>query len=333
MIDDEARQTAGVHLLSIVTLDLQGFQADETARRSTDSPLQRLWPQVHSAESEVEREQDAFEPSAADYMRPLIIEQALRLSGLVAGLIDKVRAFYYEVMLSEHRCPRCEVGLEMIREGRCRCRECGLELDPTVVFQRCSACGGELRLNVRRYSCRSCGADVPSRFVFDGLIFDAEYFRQKMAESRERKRELRERVRQMLAASRSESILAPQIEGLTSDLLLALDGLMTGPESCRMPDLSSRFDLNRYQSHVNAHIGPIATAFDEIPPLSENPRLDRIWRFITIIFLAHASTIDVWQDGQIIMVKKHEVDAERQGVPGDAEEADGVEGPVGRAEA
>ena len=84
------------------------------------------------------------------------------------------------------------------------------------------------------------------------------------------------------------------------------------------------FSLNRYQAHVEAHIRPIAINLEQIPPLSENTRLDRIWRFIAIIFLAHAGILDVWPDGPTIMVMKRETDPEGQGVPGDLEEADGI---------
>ncbi len=262
-----------------------------------------------------------------------MISLAMRLSEDVRKLVERVRAFYYQVMLSRHRCPACNGSLAMTGESRCRCLDCGRELDPTVAFQKCEACGGGPRINIRRYACSRCGSDVPSRFVFDGLIFDAEYFRQRMAEHRERKREQRERVRQMLAASRSESILTPQIEGLTPDLLLALDGLTAGPEPCWMPELGSRFDLKRYESHVKVHIGPAVRGFDEIPPLSETPRLDRIWRFIAIIFLAHAGILEIRQDGPSIMVRQRETITEGPGVPGEAEGADEHEGPVGRVEA
>ena len=57
------------------------------------------------------------------------------------------------------------------------------------------------------------------------------------------------------------------------------------------------FDLTRYQAHVQAHIRPIAN-LEQIPPLSEDRRKDRVWRFIAIIFLAHAGLIDIWQNGQ-----------------------------------
>ena len=75
-------------------------------------------------------------------------------------------------------------------------------------------------------------------------------------------------------------------------------------------------------------------SLDEIPPLSEeNVRKDRIWRFIALIFLPHAGIVDLLQDGQDILVMKHETNREGQGVFGESEEADGIEGSVGRVEA
>jgi hypothetical protein len=69
-----------------------------------------------------------------------------------------------------------------------------------------------------------------------------------------------------------------------------------------------------------------------IPPLSENLKKDLIWRFIAVIFLAHSGIIDVWQQGQNIMVIKHETNRKRQDVLGKFEETDGVEGSVGGVE-
>jgi hypothetical protein len=259
-----------------------------------------------------------------------IIEMAFRLSERVQDFRERVRRYFYEVILSGHSCPKCGGGLEMIGEGRSRCVRCGGTLDPTLAFQRCPACCGQPRLQVRRYVCVSCGGDVSSQFLFDGLVFDAEYFRQKMAESRERKQELRERVQQMLAESRSNTLqlgaLEPQNMG---GLLQALDGLTLEAFATTLPPTRSRFDLNRYQAHIQAHLRPIPLAMEQIPPLSENSRLDRVWRFIAIIFLAHAGIIDVWQQGDTILVIKHETNGERSGISGDLEEADGVEGLVG----
>ncbi len=221
----------------------------------------------------------------------------------------------------------------MVREGMCQCRSCGHQFDPTATFQGCQACGGKVVLKVRRYQCQQCGTDVPSRFLFDGLVFDAEYFRQKMAEHRQKKAEQHERVRQMLAESRSQALGLPaanlqDVPGLAE----ALNALSADAPSGLAAWLPSEFNLAHYETHIQAHIGAIPVGFDQIPLLCEDRRLDRVRRFIAILFLAHAGLIDVWQDGQNIQVMKHEIDGERQGILGDAEEADGVEGSLGGVE-
>ena len=263
-----------------------------------------------------------------------IIELAFRMCERVQGFREQVRRFFYELMLSGHACPRCDGRLEMVSDSRSRCAGCGAIHDPTIAFQRCSSCGGEPKVRIRRYVCGACGADIASQFLFDGLVFDAEYFRQKVAESRERKKELRERVRQMLAGSRSNAI---QLEALelqqANGLFQALDSLTLEAFADALPSSRSRFDLRRYEAHIQAHLRPIPLSLEQIPPLSEDARLDRVWRFIALIFLAHAGLVQIWQQGDTIMVIKHETNGERSDIPGDLEEADGVEGSLGRIEA
>ena len=180
----------------------------------------------------------------------------------------------------------------------------------------------KLALRIRRYHCRQCGTDVPSRFLFDGLVWDREYYCQKMAESRQRRQELRERVREMLAASRSRDlVLTPADLAVVPGLIDALNSLIGGLEPLTLWLPRDGIDLLRYESHLQAHIGPIAVRFDDLPPLSENSRQDRIWRFIAILFLANAGAIELWQEGQTIWVMKHETDREGQGIPGENEAA------------
>jgi hypothetical protein len=170
--------------------------------------------------------------------------------------------------------------------------------------------------------------------VFDGLVFDAGYFRRKMAEHRERKREQTERVRQMLAESRSGAIQPLPVDlSAIPGLAVALNSLVSEHEVPFAWQRRSNFDLARYESHVQAHIGPMALTLDEIPPLGKDRRLDRIWRFIAIVFLAHAGVLHVWQDGPDVMVIQREADRKGQDVPGDFEEADGIEGSMGGVEA
>ena len=184
-------------------------------------------------------------------------------------------------------------------------------------------------LRVRRYQCQQCGTDITSRFHFDGLVFDADYFRKKMSESRDRKQQQHQRIRKILAESRSASLPIPAADlEAVPGLADALDSLTVGVKDVLSWVLQDGFDLKRYQSHIQAHIQDFPVAMGEIPALIENPRKDRIWRFVAIIFLAHFGLIKIWQDGQTIMVMKHEANGKRQNISGDIEGVDGLEGSL-----
>jgi hypothetical protein len=259
---------------------------------------------------------------------------AFDMAKAVEVFIQKAKKFFYSVMLFSNRCPECNGVLVMYTESKYRCVSCGNDLDPTVTFQRCSECGGVPILKVRRYCCKNCGRDIQSRFLFDGLAFDADYFRNKMIESRQRKAEQKERVRQMLAESRSSDLPLGAIDlAAVPGLLDALNNLTAGLDVVFTKESRDEFDLKRYETHIRAHIRDFPVSLMEIPPLSENLRKDLIWRFIAIIFLSHVGIVDIWQDGQDIMVIKHEINRKRQDVFGEFEESDGIEGSVGRVEA
>jgi hypothetical protein len=230
---------------------------------------------------------------------------------LVASYKSAARRYFYQVMLSGYDCPRCGAGLEMLAESRCRCRACAFCFDPTIAFQRCPACDGQPRLRVRHYECRHCHGEIVSRFLFDGMVFDAAYFRRKMAESRQRRRLRHEELRQILTENRSPTLLpgAADLTGMAG-LLAALNNLTGSALAAYLPTVQQRFDLKRYETHVQAHLGPDPVSLDEIPPLTENPRLDRVGRFVAIIFLAHDGFLHVWQEQTTIWVKAREAHAE-----------------------
>ncbi len=321
-------------VLQIIPLDTKGPAAHKAARCPTDSAVQRVRAKVHTATSGQKRRtalmtRDLKQRRVA-VDRKSIIDAAQRMLEAVSQFVRRAREYFYHVQLSGHACPRCDGPLAMASEGKCQCLSCRYEFDPTAEFQRCSSCGGEPRLRIRRYECSRCRSQVVSRFLFDGLVFDADYFRQKMVEHRGRKREQRERVRLMLTESRSGIVDQAAIDlGAVPGLTEALDELSAVTELPFVYEPRNGFDLRRYQAHVRAHIGAIPKTLEEIPPLGDRAKIDRIWRFIAIIFLAHAGVVHVWQDGSTVMVMQCETNREGQDVLGELEGADGVEGLVG----
>jgi len=262
-----------------------------------------------------------------------ILTLSFEMAAAVRQFLEKTRRFYYVVMLFGCRCSKCNGPLSMVAEGRCRCDACGYEFDPTVAFTRCSNCGGVPVLRVRRYQCRQCGGDIRSPFLFDGIVYDARYFRRKMAESRQRKAELKRRVQEMLADCRSGP-LALGATDLASvpGLVAALDGLTADLEQMVQGQSRDGFDLDRYQEHVTSCLEAGSARLRHMPPLIENRRLDLIWRFTAVIFLEQAGLVHTRQQGLTIWVMKID-DGEGQAVSGEAQGADGFERPQGRAKA
>jgi hypothetical protein len=127
-----------------------------------------------------------------------------------------------------------------------------------------------------------------------------------MAESRQRKKQQRQRVQQMLTECRSEplSLEASDLNSVPS-LVDALNSLTAGIEVPIPAELKGKFDLNRYQRHIESYLDAEPTDLRQIPPLIENLRLDLIWRFIAAVFLDHAGLISIYQQGRNILVMKN----------------------------
>lgn len=139
----------------------------------------------------------------------------------------------------------------------------------------------------------------------------------------------------MLAESRSGGLpLGPISLAEMPGLVDALNSLTAGLNTAIVAESRDEFDLKRYEKHIQAHIRDLPLSLDEIPPLSkESAKKDLIWRFIAVVFLAHAAVVDIWQEGQDIMVIKHEVNRKRCDVLGELEDTDGIERPMGGIEA
>jgi len=243
----------------------------------------------------------ATERGPATPTRGELLHGVRQVEHLISLLRDKLRDLYHRAVLFMKACPQCSrLDLAMVRDSWCLCRSCGHECDPTEAFQECSTCGGRLQRKIHHYWCQTCRHPVRSIYCFDARVFDASYFREMMRESRQRKRDRREQIRKMLADSRSRPLVdladpnLDGIPGLAEDLAAFIDAPISIPDTLHFG--RDAFDLNAYQDHIRQLVAGCVVHFDGIGQLTKNRRLDRAYRFITIIFMAHAGELGLVQE-------------------------------------
>lgn len=236
---------------------------------------------------------------------------------LVAGMVEVLsrihsfkqlaRDYYFEALLSAHPCPECGGRLQMSGQSQCSC-SCGASLDPTIEFQRSPCCGARLVRRVLHYACRKCGRTVVSRFLFDERLFDQAYFREMMAESRARARQKKEEVRRLLAESRSGAmvLLEEPAPAVLPSLFADLDSFLEFNRSMAAEALatSPAFRLDQYRGHLRSVLSRDSKLFSDIAPLNDNSRLDQVWRFITLIFMAHDREVFLTQYGHDLLIER-----------------------------
>jgi hypothetical protein len=231
-----------------------------------------------------------------------------RVFGRVRGFRERARRFYFDVVLCVHRCPACGGHLKMIGPSRCAC-SCGNTFDPTLAFQASPCCGAALVKRTFHYACASCHGVVPSRFLFDEKVFDSGYFREMMRESRKRSRKRKEEIKRLLAQSRSDELVLledPCLErapGLLRDLDDFVKGGSQGDPNCLL-GLKTGFNMGDYHDHILRVLGWKSTPFSDITPLIDDRRSDKVFRFITLIFMQNDREVELTQDGTDIWVRK-----------------------------
>jgi hypothetical protein len=133
-----------------------------------------------------------------------------------------------------------------------------------------------------------------------------------MKESRERKRQKRAEITELLKESRSDLLIHEdclnlgEIAGLTE----ALDAMVFYPipkEFLISMAKSEDFKLEHYKSHILQSLRETyEILFDDISPLIDNTRKDRVFRFITLIFMSQWGDVELIQCGDKVMVEKIE---------------------------
>lgn len=219
----------------------------------------------------------------------------------VAALILEARALFYEVMLFLKPCPTCgSLTLLMVRDGQATCSRCGCQCDPTVVFQTCSTCDAALIRRMYHYFCPACRTPVRSHYCFDVKVFDAEYFRDRMEESRTRKCERVEKIKAALLNCRSP-VFSPADEPpvtVPMDMASALESVLAQPAPTICDPVGGpRCDLNAYRSHLLELVTGCVVQFDGVSPLIADARVDRAFRFVAAVFMENDGLLEIADDG------------------------------------
>jgi hypothetical protein len=237
-----------------------------------------------------------------------LIRKICGVMGRVKSFKAQARQFYFDVILSSFSCPVCGGRLKMSGTSQCSCG-CGKVLDPTLAFQKSSCCSAGLVRKTFHYVCSGCHKTVASRFLFDERVFDRTYFKQMMRESRQRAKKKREMVRQFLADSRSgvlDFIEVPVLEslpGFVEDLDDFIDVLPDGMAQVVI-DKGPEFRMDDYRAHINSILGWDGILFSDIRAFVDDMRSDRVWRFITLVYMQHEREVRLTQRNNDILVKR-----------------------------
>ncbi|MEA3437080.1 MAG: hypothetical protein U9R43_11485 [Thermodesulfobacteriota bacterium] len=238
---------------------------------------------------------------------PLVREIKVVLNQIEA-FKEGAKSFYFKVVLSTVRCPSCGGRLQMTGQSECAC-SCGKVWDPTVEFQKSICCDAKLVKKTFHYACARCHRSAPSRFIFNERVFDKEYFREMMRKTRDRKKRKREEIRRLLAESRSETLVfmeEPELETIPG-LLCDLDDFIQDGNS-EFSDIIFKneniFNIDQYWSHIQSLLGWNPIHFSEIPPLDDDYRRDRAYRFITLVYMQNDRKVDIEQEGNDLFVQR-----------------------------
>ena len=68
--------------------------------------------------------------------------------------------------------------------------------------------------------------------------------------------------------------------------------------------LTKSFDLGAYRQHILECLGWNAMPFEAIPQLQAQVRLDRVFRFVTLVFMDQAGEVELDQEQGELLVQR-----------------------------
>ena len=252
--------------------------------------------------------QDGMAEQVAPQGNHLLV-QIDHVQAQIVGLKEKAKKFYFQVLLSLFKCPKCDGEMEMTGVSQCSCKN-GHTLDPTLVFQKSSCCSARLVRKTFHYVCFRCKRINPSRFLFDERIFDQAYFSQMMKKHRDRIQKRKEMIIKQMQEAKSDELTIldePYLEslpGLLEDLDQFVKAGKPEPEDSGF-EVDRGFTMTDYRSHILSALDCGSRFFSSISNLGFDTREDRAFRFVTLIFMQHDSEVEITQyDGDLLIERR-----------------------------
>jgi hypothetical protein len=239
-----------------------------------------------------------------------LLEDIHLVHAQIAKLKERTKKFYFHVLLGQYNCTKCNGKLTMTGQSQCLC-SCGNIFDPTLTFQKSTCCGARLVRRTFHYACSRCKRTNPSRFLFDEIVFDREYFSKMMQASRAKKKREKEEIAKLLIESRSGDLPLLQefhlesVPGLFQDLDCFV-GVNEAQNDNFGFEVDSGFEMDDYRSHILSSLGYGSRMFSGINCISADGREDKIWRFVTLIFMQHEREVELTQCDNDLLVESVE---------------------------
>ena len=254
---------------------------------------------------------NGYEEEIISSTNPLVFE-IHKVQRRIVSFKRHVKDFYFEVLLSQFTCPKCKGKLSMTDQCTCFC-EYGHSFDPTIMFQRSGCCQADIFRKRQRYACVRCNKITPSRFLFDERLFDKDYFREMMQISRARAKKRREKKILELLTNRSGDLVLLQepklelIPGLTEDLD-AFVGRTQGSAKV-LVDIDHDYAMDDYRVHILKAIEFGSRLFSGIPSIADDRRKDKVFRFVTLVFMQHEREVVLTQLENDLRIEGVELEA------------------------
>jgi hypothetical protein len=239
-----------------------------------------------------------------------LVKELRRVHIQISQLKEKTKIFYFRVLLSRYHCPRCNGKLMMTDQMQCSC-SCGEAFDPTLAFQKSACCGTQLIRKTFHYVCSRCKKVNPSRFLFDERVFDREYFCEMMKASRAKAKKKKEEMIKLLMEARSGELPLLQepclesVPGLIADLdhFVGADGDESNDAAL---DTNSVFSMDDYRGHILSALDCGSRFFSKINNLGKDHREDKVYRFVTLIFMQNDQEVELTQYDNDLLIERLE---------------------------